>query len=129
TQLGAYNFWPFAVNACNEHNSTAISIHSAEENQAAAVFAQAHNYYSLTAVWLGLHVLDGLWHWADNSTFNYANWAPGGETNCMGIGRDCYVVMSIVNGTNFGKWTGYSAGYAPPDRLEPIICTRPAFVP
>lgn len=92
-----------------------------------SVFAQANNYYTKSLVWLGLHAPNARWQWADNSTYNYANWSPGGETNCGSVGGDCYVAMSIVNGTNFGKWTGYSWMFASDENGEPIICVKPPY--
>lgn len=128
-----------------EYNATSISIHNPEVNHAAAgnqasheknvkyirsVFAQAsNNIYGTTAVWLGLHNPGGWagWQWVDNSTYNYANWTPDGETNCGISGGDCHALMSTVNGTGFGKWTGYVGGGPDYEGYETVICVRPAL--
>lgn len=85
----------------------------------------------MSAAWIGLHAPNAHWQWADNSTYNYANWSPDGETNCASIGSDCYVAMSLVNGTTFGQWTGYSRegpdDYSGYTGWEPIICVRSAY--
>lgn len=143
-KLDSASTWQTAVSICAAHNTTIISIHSPETNQAVAgtlrakatrhvfsAFAQENNLLGTSVVWLGLHAPNARWQWADNSTYNYANWSPNGETNCGSIGGDCYVAMSIVNGTNFGTWTGYSWGG--PDApngyngWEPAVCVKPAY--
>lgn len=79
--------WAEAEAHCRSEGGQLASIHS-EEQQALAEKAAEGNHF----IWLGGR-RDGSqgWRWSDNSTWDFTNWASGGEFNdgdfCLGMLR------------------------------------------